>query len=663
MKVTIAFLIAASAVSPIEKTVQLLTELQGKIVKDGENEQKIYEEFIEYCEDTSKDTQFAIKTGKATAERAQATIAENAATISSASSKIEELAASIATAGKDLAAATEIREKEASDFAKLDQDLAETVSMISRAVAIIEQEMSKSPSLVQADSVAKIQQALQTVLEAASVNSADKAKVQALLQTEDDDLQPAGAPDPAAYKSHSGGIVSTLEDMLDKAKAERADAQKSEMNAAFDFKMLKQKLEDSGAAQGKEMNGHKRAKSAAEEKKAGAEGELEATNADVASGAKGLKDLQHECMTRASTFEQEQHERSEELAALDKAKSLLEEKTGGAADRTYSFIQLKTKSRMHAKHAQDQVVALFQRLGKEQGAVEISMLASRIQSTMVTGDDPFAKVKGLIQQMIEQLVAEAEKEASHKAFCDKEMSETKAKRDDKQGELDDLSTKIDQADSKIAKLKEDITTLQKELTQIATTQAEADKVRAEEKEAWKSAKADFEGGLEGVGMALQVLRDYYAEKDEGDSLLQTKKETGAASGIIGLLEVIESDFSKMLADGSAGEDASQKSYDQLTQDNKVATAAKTTESKFKTGAVKETQAALAGLKQDQATAQTEIDAILEYWDKLQPMCVAKPEPYAERKRRREAEIAGLKEGLRVLNEESGSVAFLQIRRA
>ena len=49
-----------------------------------------------------------------------------------------------------------------------------------------------------------------------------------------------------------------------------------------------------------------------------------------------------------------------------------------------------------------------------------------------------------------------------------------------------------------------------------------------------------------------------------------------------------------------------------------------------------------------------------YWDKLQPMCVAKPESYEERKKRREAEIAGLKEALRILEEESGS-AFLQIR--
>merc|ERR1719324_1866992 len=232
-------------------------------------------------------------------------------------------------------------------------------------------------------------------------------------------LQPAGAPDPAAYKAKSGGIVATMEDMLEKAKAEQADAQKAEMNAKFDFDMLKQKLEDAIAVGNKELGETKTEKAAAEEAKAVAEGELETADKGVADDSKKLQDLQQDCMT---------------------------------------------------------------------------------------------KVKGMIQEMIEKLVAEAQKEASHKAFCDKEMSETKAKRDDKQSDLDDLNTKIDAATSKIAKLKEDIATLQSELAAIAKAQKKADAMRAEEAAAWAEAKADYESGVEGVGMALQVLRDYYAQK-------------------------------------------------------------------------------------------------------------------------------------------------------
>merc|ERR1719271_2044960 len=173
------------------------------------------------------------------------------------------------------------------------------------------------------------------------------------------------------------------------------------------------------------------------------------------------------------------------------------------------------------------------------------------------GEDPFAKIKGLISEMIEKLEADAAKEASHKAFCDKEMKETKAKKEEKESDLDTLGTKIDKATSKIAKLKE-------ELAAIAKAQAEADEIRAAEAAAWKEAKADYESGVEGVGMALQVLRDYYAEKDE--SLIQQThvKATGAATGIIGMLEVIESDFTKSLADGSAAEAMAVEAYEKLT---------------------------------------------------------------------------------------------------
>merc|ERR1719238_147686 len=221
-------------------------------------------------------------------------------------------------------------------------------------------------------------------------------------------LQPGGAPDPAAYKSQSGGIVATLEDMLEKAKAEHADAQKAEMNAKFDFDMLKQKLEDAVAVGNKELGETKTAKAAAE-------GELETADTGVADDSKKLNDLQQECMTKASDYETSQHSRSEELAALDKAKSILQEKTGGAASRAYSFLQLKTESRVSAKaeEVKDRVVALVQQLADKDGSKMLSLLAQRVQSAVLMGADPFGKVKGMIQEMIEKLVAEAQKEASH----------------------------------------------------------------------------------------------------------------------------------------------------------------------------------------------------------------------------------------------------------
>merc|ERR1719191_2576162 len=527
----------------------------------------------------------------------------------------------------------------------------------------------------------KVMDALEAVIVSAGVNAADKAKVEALLQatqgSSDSDLefQPAGAPDPAAYKSKSGGILSVLEDMLEKAKAELATAQKAEMNAAFDFKMLKQKIEDAVAFGEKTLAETKAAKAAAEEAKAVAEGELETASKNLADDETHLKDLQQECMTASEEDTEKKKDRAEELEALATAKKILEEKTGAAADRAYSFLQIGTVSKAgtKTKEVKQHVLDLLQSLAEKNGDKQLSLLAQRIQSAAMLGEDPFAKIKGLISEMIEKLEAEAAKEAAHKAFCDKEMSETKAKKEDKETELDDLSTKIDKATSKIAKLKEEVATLEKELGEIAAAQKKATALRQDQAAAWAAAKADYEQGLEGVGMALQVLRDYYAEKDDSaEAFLQGRmgqgqrkhsKATGAPTGIIGMLEVVESDFSKLLAEGNAAEAMAVEEYEKLTQDNKIATTEKETAVKYKVKDSKETEAMLAGLKEDKEVAMKEYDAIMEYWEKLQPMCIAKPEPYAERKRRREAEIAGLKQALTILEEEAGSPAFLQIRTA
>merc|ERR1719352_2099243 len=627
------------------------------------------------CHDDSMDLGFQIETGKKDVARAKATIADEEAKIGSAEAKIEELSTSIATSTKDLESATAIRAKENDDFKKLEKELMEAVSMLERAYGIIEREMAKTgfiQSKASKESIDKVMDALEAVIVSAGVNAADKAKVEALLQatqgSSDSDLefQPAGAPDPAAYKSKSGGILSVLEDMLEKAKAELAAAQKAEMNAAFDFKMLKQKIEDAVAFGEKQLAETKKAKAAAEEAKATAEGELETAAKNLADDKTHLKDLQQECMTAAEEDTESKKSRAEELEALATAKKILEEKTGAASDRAYSFIQIGTVSKAGAKtkEVKQHVLDLLQSLAKKNDDKQLSLLAQRIQSAAMLGEDPFAKIKGLISEMIEKLEAEAAKEAAHKAFCDKELSETKAKKEDKETELDDLTTKIDKATAKIAKLTEEIATLEEELGAIAAAQKEADEMRAEEKAAWEAAKADYESGIEGVGMALQVLRDYYAEKDK-EAFVQVAhdKATGAATGIIGMLEVIESDFTKNLAEGTAAEAMAVEAYEKLTQDNKIATTEKNTAVKYKGKDKKETEARLVGLKEDKESASTEYAAIMEYWEKLQPMCIAKPEPYAERKRRREAEIKGLKEALQILEEEAGSPAFLQIRSA
>merc|ERR1719486_481919 len=122
-----------------------------------------------------------------------------------------------------------------------------------------------------------------------------------------------------------------------------------------------------------------------------------------------------------------------------------------------------------------------------------------------------------------------------------------------------------------------------------------------------------------------------------------------------MLEVIESDFSKNLAQIEEEEAAAQEEYDKQTQENKVTKTVKEQDVKYKTKEFTGLDKEIAELSGDREGANTELDAVLEYYEKIKDQCIAKPEPYEERKRRREAEIAGLKEALSILEGQ----AFLQ----
>jgi len=676
MQLILALVALVSAQSPLQKVLQLLGELQQKVLKEGEVEQIQYEKFAEWCKDGAVSLKYEIEAGKAKVEELSAAIEKEGSTITAMESKIEDAAKKVATNEADLKGATEIREKEASDFAAADADLESTIDMLSRAIGIIDKNMRGG--FIQGGTNKDVVSALQTLVSASSISSADRSTLTALMQQasgEDDDFLSKSAPDAKAYESHSGSILDTLEDMKEKAVAMRNEGQKAEMNAKHAFEMLKQSLENSIAQDKKELGEAKATKAAAEEAKSIAEGDLAMTEKELASDEKSLSTMSTDCQSKAADWEVSTKSRAEELQALADAKKLIEEKTGGAASRAYDFLQQaeQTKAKSRSPDTGDRIVNMLQTLGKSSGDLALSQLALRVHAAvqLQTGEgaDPFAKVKGMISEMIDKLVAQAAEEASHKAFCDKEMSESKEKIDDHTATIDKFTTRKDKATAAIEKLKEEIATLQDELATIAKQQAAMDKMRAEEKAAYAEAKKDYEDGIEGLTMALQILRDYYAAGSD-EALIQQpevgthSKASGAATGIIGLLEVSQSDFSKLLADATVEEESAEKNYEKISQENRVATAMKDADVKYKTKEVASLEKSVSEFTSDIESEQTELDAVLDYYEKLKPGCIAKPMTYEERKKRREAEIAGLKEALVILEGEAGGPeAFLAIRTA
>merc|ERR1719199_501838 len=642
----------ADSATPIEKVLQMLGDLQSKIISEGNAAQKVYDEFAEFCEDRSKNVGFEIKSGKAAVNDLNAAIQKEQSTQGSLNAKIEELASGISVDEADLSAATTIRGKENAAFVAEEKELTEVIGTLERAISIIEKEMGGGASMMQLKSASNVAQALSVMVEASSLSSADASKLTALLQnSQEDNSEELGAPAGAVFKSSSGGIVGTLQDLFDKAEAQLDKARKAETKSLQAYQMLAQSLKDEIKYATNDLNKAKKDLGASAEAQATAEGDLAVTSKDLSEDENTLATLHQDCMNGAEDFEAETKSRGEELKALATAKKVIVEATSGAADQSYSFLQTsRSQLSSSADLANFEAVRFVRDLAQKQKSPALAQLAARMAQAMRAGSgssDPFAKIKSLISNMIEKLLSEAQADATEKAFCDKEMAETEAKKADKEADIEKLSTSIDSMTAKSAKLKEEVATLQKELSALARAQAEMDKVRAEEKAAFDTNSAEMKKGVKGVKLALKVLRDYYA----GDNKAHASAD-GAGSGIIGLLEVCESDFSKGLAEMTAAEETAVNEYEKTSKENAIAKATKEQDAKYKTKEAKGLDKDTAEATADEAGVQDELDAVNQYYAGIKGRCVAKPESYADRVERRESEIAGLKEALSILEGEA-----------
>merc|ERR1711972_704817 len=123
-------------------------------------------------------------------------------------------------------------------------------------------------------------------------------------------------------------------------------------------------------------------------------------------------------------------------------------------------------------------------------------------------------------------------------------------------------------------------------------------------------KEDMQKGLEGIKMALKVLREYYA----GDKAHSAAE--GAGSNVIGLLEVVESDFSKGLAEMTATEDTAQATYETETKENEIEKTTKDQDVAYKTKEAAGLDKSVAELSSDRSGVQAELDAVNEYLTSL-----------------------------------------------
>lgn len=665
---------------PIQKAIQLLGELQTKLIQDGEVEQANFEEFGRFCERTSIEKQNTIKDLKEQVETHKASRDTASSNIGQLSVTVEELSGDISTNEKQAKEGQQLRSKEHQDFLKRDGDLGATVDMLARAHRVLEANLKGGDDGAVAESLSQVTSTLRKMVDASFVELEDRGVIEALLQqTQDEadgsaDLQPQADAD--AYKEKSGSILDTLQSMKEKAEVSRNEMQKQEMKEQHSHEMLVQATNNELATLKKQLDDTKSQKSKNIEQKATSEGSLDLVNKDVEADEKYLSDLQKECMTKADEFQTQQKESAAEILVLKEARMILMKSNAAALDQepapavdSPSFLQLRSKAKM-AMRTRSRSQMLWERQRK--AADYLTNLGDRSNNWVLAQvgahvqNDPFGKVREMIQAMVEKLLNEQAEETEHKAWCDQEIGKTQKSLTANSDKLETINTRVDEARAESAKLGEQIKALLQEISQVDNAMQEATGMRQKENTEFLQKKKDLEKFQQATASAVQVLRNYYEGKsfvqEATDSsmtaLMSAKQPAGsAASSIIGMLEVAESDFSKGLAEAIAAEDSAAQEYEQAVQDSKVSRAEKAADAKNKQAEQQRLDSLVGQTQLDAKDTEQELGAVQEYMDKLKGSCETKAPSHEERQARRKEEMEGLQNALAIL--EGKALALLE----
>jgi len=652
-----AFGMEKSEVTPVQKVIQLMNGMLEKGKKEKHAEQVQFAAYKQFCDDTSVEKTRAIKEANERIDVLKADIQKYTAKAAKLTKEIAELDEDISIWTGDIKAATKVREIEKADYDALHKDYSESVDALERAIAVLKKQSHdrKQASLLQVSSLMNLQ----------LIPAEAKKAIDAFIQQDQEEWAPEGlavsAPEANAYEFQSNGVIEMLEKLLDKFIDERTTLEKEEMNSKHAYDMLMQDLNAQIAQATKDRDEKAESKAKALQAKADAEGDLKDTTTTRDEDQKYLDELVATCEQKASDFESRQQLRAEEIEAIEKAIEIISSgAVSGNADKHLpslvqtegsAFPQLRADLNMQAKA---KVVSYLSKRAKQLNSRVLSTLAVR------ASDDPFAKVKKMIKDLIVRLMEEANEEAEHKGWCDTELSTNEQTRKEKTEAVETLHAEIDQLEASIAKLTEDIKDLTQAVAELDAAMAKATKLRQEEKAKNTETISDSEEAQAAVAQALTVLKEFYAKAGEATALIQAEPEIfdspykGMQSengGVVGMLEVIESDFARLESETKAAEATAQKEYDEFMTESKVDKQKKSTDIEHKTAKKQDQEQALTTKKEDLEGTQKELDAALAYFDKLKPSCVDSGVSYEDRVARRKEEIESLQEALKILNGE------------
>jgi len=677
---------AQDQITPVQSVINLLEKLEKQTMEEGKAEAEGYDKFACFCKEQADEKLYSItkaneKIGLLTAE-----IKALTGDITNLGKEIASLNTEIDDLKKTCEDEQKARDKAFNAYAITRDDLAGAISGCDAAIEMLKG--GQAPGLIQ-----------QKVSDVALKSVSSGTDVSSLLQISED---------PAGFKFHSGEIIELMVDTLKKFKVNKndLDAEEAEKRHTFDMaqgarfnqiKALEQSL-----AEAEQESAEK------EEAKAKADADKSKTTEDKDADNTFMNDLTSQCEAKAVAWDARSKTRSAELVALSEALATLKGEVSGnynANKKLVGLVSKKSKGPMtideqedadaaeddedineFLQTADDDVSFLQKKQTRSQRRVVLKKMMSYLKKQRVAlksdtlsalmiqmKEDHFVKVRGMIKDMVAKLEADAAAEGDQKAWCDSEMEKATSKRDENIGSMEgDLAAKT-KAESNIAKLKEEIQTLLEEIAELNKSLNEATALRGKEKAENTKTLADATAGLAGVTKAMKILKDFYDnafvqthaayKPPKGDASGNTVGDLApdsfsgdfagnqdAASGIIGQLDVIKSDFEGTIDATKTAESDADSEFTDYKTETETDISDKESSVKTKEGEEADETASASDAKADLKEHTTLKAEALEELAKLKPACVDTGSDYAEKVARREQEIESLKNAYVIFDE-------------
>jgi chromosome segregation ATPase len=689
MKTVLAFLLALFAVSasgsnevnpnrPVSKVISLLKDMLKQLEKEQETDEEIYDKMACWCETNEKEKTASIKKAQAKIEMLETKIEEDLALSTKLEAEMRELEEEVAKNQKALDEATAIREKELAEFNGEEKELLEAITALKSAVTVLAKH-HKSPTAVAETAgleeeaggaflqvpkrnMVSVAVALQRLLTSQTdrlqgvLTHSERRAVSAFIQSPEDyfDAKPTFKQ---SYAPQSGEIFGILEQMKDAFEKDLSEAQKEEaanQKAYDELKAAKNEQIEAGQAQ---VDKKYQEKAETDERIANDKQDLEDTEESLAADQKFLELLKEKCSMTDAEWEERQKTRSEEMAAVSKALSIISgDDAHDIFTRTFNkggASLLQTRSSASGKRQQ----AASQLLTTAATKLHSQRLAKMALTVRL---DAFEKVKKAIDDMIAALTEEQAAEVKHKDFCVAELDENNLQTEKKTMEKQDLEAKIEHLKTTIKTLAEEIETLKKEIAEMKVQMKRAGEDREKENAEFQVTVADQRATQVILKKALVAMEGFYG-KQKAALLQQTPegfnppagfdeyKNNESAGGVMGMIQMIIADAKKMEDETVRSEEDAQKAYEAFVIETNSSIEAKEKSIVNKSAEKAKLEEQLVQAEADLDATNTELEELADYAAQLHQSCDFTLKNFDLRQEARMEEMDALRQAKQILN--------------